>query len=1220
MWLLRLIIVLVLFVAYPVCCAGAQDPGDITPRILTINSPPIAYFERGELAGFGVEVVRVLSERLGQPVDIAMGAYADNYKRSRLEPSVALFPTSRTFGREKEFKWVGPLIPEQICLYARKDSGISLASLEAAKHVRSIATVEGYASETYLRDRGFSNIVSHRSPSQCADALKYGRVDLWVSSDVTMASLARQADVDPESLHKVLIVSEFPSYLAFSPSTPDVLVDAWQQELDHLKADGSFERLRAKWLPRLEHGVGPMLAMEPAVQYTEKERAWIAGKQVIKIGVDSDYEPLDFVNAQGLHSGYSSDILRLLSERTGLIFDIQYGLSWSQVMDGAMEHSLDMVACLTPSGERARHLLFTESYVRFPSVVVTRMDAPFIGGLSDLSGKTVAAVRGFHTTQQLRDEYPATRLLIVENAAEALSAVSQGRAYGYVGNLGVMGYLIRKHGLSNLKVASRTDFDSYGFAMGVRSDWPILRDILNKALATISEETHAQIMARWVAPPPPPSAIDQALLPWLWAGGVTLVLVLVTVVSWNRRLSREIAERAQAEQHLADSEQRFRELFDNAQVGIYEARLDGEGRFVSANQRLVEMLGYDSEQELLQECALSEHLLDSSTSEQLRRAMISVHGFLKLRTGLRRRDGAMVWAEFSGKINPKNGLVTGIVQDQTEQVQAEQALQEGELLMRTVLDAIPFFVCLFGADRRFRMVNRVGCELLGMDIDRIVGRHIGDVIPEDVWALFKPAEDKALGGESSLVDMHTDYARRQGFYNAYYSPYVDAFGQVQGVACCVIDVTDRHRAENQLKASEERYRVVVEQSKDAIVIGSMKGELMYGNPASEELFGYRLLEVKGVQVERFFHAEDWPRIASFMGQAGDFTYEARMIARDGSVLFVENSRSVIQYDGQPCILVHIRDVTERHLAEQRLRQNEERLQMALDSPEYGLWELWPQSGQIDLPVRVFHDSFGFSGNELNRDLKGWAEVVHEDDLVATKEVLRPYLQGEDSSLKHEFRIRDAFGHWRWILVQGRVVEFGEQDLPVRLLGVVQDITERKAAEERLRELATTDSLTGLSNRRSFMEEAEREFRRAQRYGIALSLLMLDVDHFKEVNDSFGHEVGDLALKSLAQIGRNVLRNVDIMGRMGGEEFAVLLPETGVEEALEAAERLRASVEQSPVMIRDSSEVRCTVSIGVALAHKDETLDDLLRRADAAMYAAKRKGRNRSEVNKEDAAG
>jgi len=1189
-------------------CAQQARPTGIL--FLTINTPPLAYFENGRLTGFGVDLLNRLAERMGQSARIEMGAYADNVKRIQENPAAALFPTSRIPSWEKRYKWVGPLIPERICLYADAASGISLASLEAAKHVRSIATVGGYASEIFLRERGFANIVSHRSPSQCADSLKYGRVDLWLNSDVTMASLARQADVEPETLKNVFTVAEFPSYLAFSPETPDEIVDAWQRELDMMKADGGFEELRARWLLREERGLDYRRGGGPQVEFSPEERAWLAQHPVLRMGAGIAGEPLDFQDEQGRHAGYSADVLQLLSERTGLVFEARYGLVRDQIDRAMAERSIDMAACLAVSPGQRSPLLFTVPYSRFPAVIITAAGARSVDGPEDLSGETVAVV-GAAMSRPLQEQAPGARPLPVDSVDEALRAVSEGRAFATMGNLGSLGYQIRVHGLTNLKVAALVETDAYELAVGVRSDWPLLRDILNKALATISEEEQAAIMARWVAPSSPSSGVGRIILPWAWGAAAAFSAALLTLGLRNRRLKREVAERARTERSLARSERRFRELFDNAQVGIFEARLENGGRFVSANRRLVEILGYEGEEELLERPALSEHLSDPAEAARLERAMASPLGFLRLRSGLRRHSGETVWVELSGQIEGgEGGLVTGIVQDQTEQVQAQQALQASEALLRAVLDAIPFFVCLFGPDRRFRMVNRAGCDLLGLEFDKLVGRHIGDVVPEEVWALFKPAEDKALAGTPSILEMSTDYARRRGAFTAFYSPNLDGFGLVQGVTCCIVDVTDRQRAEEELRASEERYRVVVEQSMDAIVIGSMDGRLLYGNPASESLFGYRLEDVRGENVQRFFHPDDWPRVASFIGQGGEFKYEARMIAKDGSVLFVENARSVIHYDGEPGIVVQIRDVTERHMAEQRLRHNEERLQMALDSTEYGLWELWPGSGIIDVPARVFRDSFGYHGRDLERDLSGWLDLAHDEDRDGVRRAFERLSEGLESSLSLEFRLRDVAGQWRWVLLQGRVVEADAQGRPVRLLGMVQDMTERRNAEERLRELATTDSLTGLVNRRSFLDLAEREFKRSQRYGAALSLLVMDMDRFKTINDTYGHEAGDKVLQSLAAIGGKVLREVDVMGRLGGEEFAVLLPETGMGEALGVAERLRASVESSPVETAPGTLVPISVSIGAAQAVKDETLADLLRRADTAMYDAKNQGRNR----------
>jgi diguanylate cyclase (GGDEF)-like protein len=165
-------------------------------------------------------------------------------------------------------------------------------------------------------------------------------------------------------------------------------------------------------------------------------------------------------------------------------------------------------------------------------------------------------------------------------------------------------------------------------------------------------------------------------------------------------------------------------------------------------------------------------------------------------------------------------------------------------------------------------------------------------------------------------------------------------------------------------------------------------------------------------------------------------------------------------------------------------------------------------------------------------------------------------------------------------------------------------------EERLRRLAATDVLTGASNRRHFLEQSLRELQRAKRYGLDLCLVMLDLDRFKEINDRYGHANGDEALKAFVHACRGVLREVDLLGRLGGEEFAVLLPETGAAGAREVAERLRERVMRLGVP-SGSRILRFTVSAGITMLRaEDESVDALLHRADAALYEAKRSGRNR----------
>ena len=181
-----------------------------------------------------------------------------------------------------------------------------------------------------------------------------------------------------------------------------------------------------------------------------------------------------------------------------------------------------------------------------------------------------------------------------------------------------------------------------------------------------------------------------------------------------------------------------------------------------------------------------------------------------------------------------------------------------------------------------------------------------------------------------------------------------------------------------------------------------------------------------------------------------------------------------------------------------------------------------------------------------------------------------------------------------------------------MISVTRDVTERRALMSRLEYQARTDYLTGLANRRRFLELAEVELVRARRYGNPLSLLMIDIDHFKGINDAHGHQVGDVVLRRLSDECRRLLREVDVVGRMGGEEFAILLPETGMEEGFRVAERIRKTISESGVRLSpEEGLLHFSVSVGVtALCSEIADIDALIKDADDALYAAKRQGRNR----------
>lgn len=180
---------------------------------------------------------------------------------------------------------------------------------------------------------------------------------------------------------------------------------------------------------------------------------------------------------------------------------------------------------------------------------------------------------------------------------------------------------------------------------------------------------------------------------------------------------------------------------------------------------------------------------------------------------------------------------------------------------------------------------------------------------------------------------------------------------------------------------------------------------------------------------------------------------------------------------------------------------------------------------------------------------------------------------------------------------------------VGLVGVSTDVTELHRLQRELEHAARTDELTGIFNRRALFEFAEQDFAAARRHGRALSMLIIDIDRFKHINDSYGHPVGDRVIRSVALQAKHAIREIDRLGRVGGEEFVAILPEADIAQAVDIAERVRTSVE--PISLQSAVQLRPTVSIGVAsLSPEDRAVEDLYQRADEALYRAKAEGRNR----------
>ena len=296
-----------------------------------------------------------------------------------------------------------------------------------------------------------------------------------------------------------------------------------------------------------------------------------------------------------------------------------------------------------------------------------------------------------------------------------------------------------------------------------------------------------------------------------------------------------------------------------------------------------------------------------------------------------------------------------------------------------------------------------------------------------------------------------------------------------------------------------------------------------------------------------------------------------------------------------------------HLSQEQLLVSKKQLQNVIEGAHLGYWDWNYQTGE-----QYVNDNWlqilGLERSDIKNNISDWEERIHPDDKERMINTVEAHILS-GTSYSEDFRMQHKDGHWVWIQGSGAVVEYLPGGQARRLCGTHQNVEKRKEYELWLRNKATHDYLTGLYNRLEMETVFDKELDRAHRHHHELSVFMIDLDHFKNINDQYGHQSGDLVLRNFADFLIDMVRNIDVVARYGGEEFIVIVPETAKKDALELADRLRDSVEKLSFTVNTKS-IHLTVSIGVAsFPDNGSSREGLIEKADKAVYRAKNSGRN-----------
>lgn len=558
---------------------------------------------------------------------------------------------------------------------------------------------------------------------------------------------------------------------------------------------------------------------------------------------------------------------------------------------------------------------------------------------------------------------------------------------------------------------------------------------------------------------------------------------------------------------------------------------------------------------------------------------------------------------------PVGILCSGI--DITERRAMEDALAEKELWLRSTFVALGEAVLILTPDRKIldanpaaeTMFQMSNAELEGLPVEQL---HIDQEHNERFRALCEAAFAR---GERAQFEFPLKRNNGEVFPSENsVSLIIGDDGNPLGVVNTMRDISARKKAEQVLRQSEEKFRRIFETIEEGYMVTDMEGTIQMVNPATCGLLHYSETELIGRPTSLLYseqrELERFKRTVSKDGAVRGFQLTARR--KDGVSIVVEvNSHVVASEEGEFVGTEStFRDITDRIKAEKMLREREKQYRAFFENNHAVMLLVDPKTEHIIDANPAASEFYGYDLDVMRTMNMSQIYAQSSDDIFREMENSRKERRSF-FILKHALangELRDVEVYSGPIMVQGKQ----------RLYSVIHDVTKRIELEHEMKLLATTDALTGVNNRHQFFTLGVQEMQRTKRYKHALTVLMLDIDYFKSINDTYGHNVGDLVLKMLAKCALSTLRESDVFGRLGGEEFAVILPETGIREGQEVAERLRLALAGLKAAV-GNEEISFTVSIGCTLVReKDKSIEEVLNRADEALYKAKRMGRNRVE--------
>ena len=927
-------------------------------------------------------------------------------------------------------------------------------------------------------------------------------------------------------------------------------------------------------------------------------------KDTLVVGSEQDYPPFATGMSDETASGFSVDLWKAVAAEAGLKYTIRV-LPFRQILQEFKEGKIDVLINLAQSEERNRFADFTVPYVVVHGAIFVRKGESGIRTEDDLAGKSVIVINA-----DLAHDYAVSRgwknrLVLVDTAAEGMRLLASGQNDAMlIGKLAGM-QILQELGLKNLEALKVKVGFEQKFAFAVPEGQSDLLGKLNEGLAlTKSNGTYNALYDKWFGIYETKGIGLHDLLMYI----IPVVAVLLGVAGYS--FYRRQIERAKNELALKESESRFRTMANAAPVHIWTTDKDKAATWF--NQTALAFTGLSLEQ------ALGRGWIDRLHPDDLQRCFESfVHHFdrrepFSTEFRLKRHDGKYRWILDSGSPRfDEQGNFAGYIGsaiDINDRVEAEEMLRT----LSTAIEQSPVSVVITDIDANIEYVNPCFEVVTGYTAQESIGQNprflqsgqTSRTTYLDLWS--KVTKGQVWHGE--LINR-----RKNGevyWEEVHIAPVKNVAGDLTHYVAAKIDITQRKQSEEALQESEQRYHFLFNNNPMPMwVFEESSLKFLEVNDRAVEHYGFTREEFSRMTLRDIRPAEDVGELERVITHSphGKVSGEWRHKKKDGTIIDVAVNTVPMKYGAIPARIALLQDITERKRTEETLRQSENRFRYMLENSPIAVRITNMATNQVVFSNRRYAELIGSVPDKVLGINPGRYYVNPQE----YSDVVERLGKGERITNKLiELLIPGDHSETKWVLASYMQLEYRHEHA---ILGWFYDISDRKTMEEQVRHLAHYDQLTGLPNRSLLTDRLQQALTSAKRDNAHLALMFIDLDKFKPINDTLGHDVGDQLLREVAQRIQDCLRESDTVARIGGDEFIVLLPKIeSRQDASGVAEKIRYALNQ-PFELADRS-LSISSSTGIALypEHGNEE-NELIKNADTAMYHAKASGRDNVQI-------